>query len=198
MRAFEFILKRMIQESTPTAGDSVNQFFKDIENGSIDPNIVNDALQKIDELVNQEEPLKNQNPSVPTTEALVYSKKNADELRKVLMKQGATSQEIMDIITFAYRQNIVKNCRTLMATKLYKQEAADLLAVLFYELPATFHQRNNLSNALIKTGILNLEKLKKPGKGSLTDLLLDAYKSDKAAINLFSKLKIKERFSYPS
>jgi hypothetical protein len=77
---------------------------------------------------------------------------------------------------------------------MYKSDAVDLLASLFYELPATFHQRNNLSNVLVKTGILDLDKFSKPGQGSLLDLIMPKYRSDKAAINLFLKLKTRKDF----
>lgn len=129
-----------------------------------------------------------------TLEALVYSKDKADQLKKLLMQQGATSQEVMDIITFAYRENIVRNCKELMAAKLYKPEAAELLANIFYELPATFHQRNDLSNVLAKDGVLDLDKFKKPGEGSLLDLILPKYKTNKAVINLFLKLRNRKDF----
>lgn len=129
-----------------------------------------------------------------TLEALVYSKEKADQLKKLLMQQGASSQEVMDIITFAYRENIVRNCKELMAMKLYKPEAAELLANMFYELPATFHQRNELSNVLIKTGVLDLEKFKSPGEGSLLDLILPKYKTNKAVINLFLRLRNRKDF----
>lgn len=135
-----------------------------------------------------------QPPETATLEALTYSKTNADQLKKVLMQQGANSQEVMDIITFAYRENIVRNCKELMSMKMYKAEGADLLASLFYELPATFHQRNELSNILLKGGVLDLTKFDSPGQGSLLDLILPKYKANKAVINLFLKLRNRKDF----
>lgn len=203
MRFFEFKTHNLIFESAETIGNTTDQFFKDIKDGSIDPVIADEAIAKISQLVTPEKPPQDKElettaldkePQIPTTEDLTYSPQNASELRKVLMKQGANSQEVMDVITFAYRKNIVKNCNTLMATKLYKPEAADLLAALFYELPATFPQRNALSGVLNTTGIINLNKLKKAGNGALIDLLMDSYKSNKAAVNLFIKLKNRKDF----
>ena len=135
-----------------------------------------------------------QPPETPTLEALTYSKANAEQLKKLLMKQGASSQEVMDIITFAYRENIVRNCKELMSVKMYKPEGADLLSSLFYELPATFHQRNELSNILLKGGVLDLTKFNEPGMGSLLDLILPKYRANKAVINLFLKLRNRKDF----
>jgi hypothetical protein len=128
------------------------------------------------------------------TEDVSYSKQNADQVRKILLKQGASSQEVMDAITFIYRKNIVKNCKELMALKLFKPEGAELLSSLFYELPATFHQRNDLSNVLLKTGVLDLKKFATPHEGNLADLIMPKYQANKAVVNLFLKLKNRKDF----
>ncbi len=128
------------------------------------------------------------------TEDIAYSKTNAEQVRKLLMKQGASSQEVMDAITFIYRKNIVKNCKDLMAQKMFKPEGAELLASLFYELPATFHQRNDLSNVLLKSGVLDLKKFSTPHEGNLADLIMPKYRTNKAVVNLFLKLKNRKDF----
>jgi hypothetical protein len=149
--------------------------------------------------VQTQRPIPGQAPADTNTtqvanEEIEYSKENEAQLRKLLISQGATLQEVMDGITFIYRKNIVNNCKKLMAAKMYKPEGAELLANLFYELPATFHQRNNLSNVLVKGGVLNLTKFETPGSGSLLDLILPKYRADKATINLFLKLRNRKDF----
>ncbi len=213
MRAYEFTT---ILESEATEQDSPKQLIKDIEAGAIDPAIAKMGMEHLNKIVadnllktkdtDQRQPTDSKTstdtPSdtntvttdQPTTEEITYSKENEAQLRKLLIQQGSSLEQVMNTVTFVYRENIVNNCKKIAASKMYKSDAVDLLASLFYELPATFHQRNNLSNVLVKTGILDLSKFSKPGQGSLVDLIMPKYKSDKAAINLFLKLKSRKDF----
>jgi len=214
MRFFEF--NTILEAVEGSSQDTPGQFVKDVESGAIDPaiakmgmeylkNIVAEKLLKKDDKPKDQPAAQSQTPApekapvLPNnnqlaTEEIEYSKANEAQLRKLLIAQGASLQEVMDGITFIYRKNIVNNCKKLMAAKMYKAEGAELLANMFYELPATFHQRNNLSNVLVKDGVLDLTKFKTPGEGSLLDLILPKYKSDKATINLFLKLRNRKDF----
>jgi len=119
-----------------------------------------------------------------------------DELRKFLLKGGFKSDEVNDIVTFAYRQTIELACKEIASVKLYKAEAADMLAQLFFKIPGTLSQRNHIAKVLTTTGVLDLKKLTKPGIGTLDDLLLPEYRSNPIVVNL--KLKLKSRSDFPT
>jgi hypothetical protein len=119
-----------------------------------------------------------------------------DELRKFLLKGGFKSEEVNDIVTFAYRQTIELACRELASVKLYKTEAADMLAQLFFQIPGTLSQRNHIAKVLTTTGVLDLNKLTQPGIGTLDDLIMTQYRTNPIVINL--KLKLKNRSDFPT
>jgi hypothetical protein len=113
-----------------------------------------------------------------------------DDLAKLLLQGGFKTTEINDIVTFAYKQTIVENCKILAAKKYYTTEAAEILSNMFLSIPGTFRQRTHLSKVLITTGVLDLKKLLIPGsKGTLTDLILPKYRGDAGVIALKNKLK---------
>lgn len=119
-----------------------------------------------------------------------------DELRKYLLKGGFKSEEVNDIITFAYRQTIEIACRQIASVKLYKAAAAEMLTQLFFNIPGTLSQRNHIAKILTTTGVLDLHKLTQPGIGTLDDLILPEYRSNPIVINL--KLKLKSRSDFPT
>ena len=119
-----------------------------------------------------------------------------DDLRKYLLKGGFKSEEVNDIVTFAYRQTIELACKQIASVKLYKAEAAAMLAQLFFNIPGTLSQRNHIAKVLTTTGVLDLKKLTKPGLGTLDDLLLPEYRSNPIVVNL--KLKLKSRSDFPT
>ena len=119
-----------------------------------------------------------------------------DDLRKYLLKGGFKSEEVNDIVTFAYRQTIELACKQIASVKLYKAEAAAMLAQLFFNIPGTLSQRNHIAKILTTTGVLDLKKLTKPGLGTLDDLLLPEYRSNPIVVNL--KLKLKSRSDFPT
>ena len=119
-----------------------------------------------------------------------------DELRKFLLKGGFKSEEVNDIVTFAYRQTIELACKQIASVKLYKADAATMLAQLFFNIPGTLSQRNHIAKILTTTGVLDLKKLTKPGVGTIDDLILPEYRSNPIVINL--KLKLKSRSDFPT
>ena len=112
-----------------------------------------------------------------------------DELRKFLLKGGFKSEEINNIITFAYRQTIQIICEQIAAMKMYKKGAADILLGIFLSVPGTLSQRNHIAQVLTKTGVLDLSKFTKPHKGTFDDLIATKYKSDPIVLNLKHALK---------
>lgn len=119
-----------------------------------------------------------------------------DELRKFLLKGGFKSEEVNDIVTFAYRQTIELACTNLAATKLYKKDAGLMLAQLFFSMPGTLSQRNHIAKILNTTGVLDLNKLVVAGEGTIDDLFLPEYRNNPIVINL--KLKLKARSDFPT
>lgn len=119
-----------------------------------------------------------------------------DELRKFLLKGGVSKDEVDNIVTFTYKQTIELACKEIAAVKLYKADAAAMLAQLFFSVPGTLSQRNHIAKVLTTTGVLDLKKLTKPGIGTLDDLLLPEYRSNPIVINL--KLKLKNRSDFPT
>jgi len=113
-----------------------------------------------------------------------------------LLKGGFKSEEVNDIVTFAYRQTIELTCKQIASVKLYKAEAASMLAQLFFNIPGTLSQRNHIAKVLTTTGVLDLKKLTKPGLGTLDNLLLPEYRSNPIVVNL--KLKLKSRSDFPT
>lgn len=119
-----------------------------------------------------------------------------DELRKFLLKGGVSKDEVDNIVTFTYKQTIELACKEIAAVKLYKADAAAMLAQLFFSVPGTLSQRNHIAKVLTTTGVLDLKKLTKPGIGTLDDLLLPEYRSNPIVVNL--KLKLKNRSDFPT
>jgi hypothetical protein len=87
-------------------------------------------------------------------------------------------------------------CKEIAAVKLYKAEAAAMLAQLFFSVPGTLSQRNHIAKVLTTTGVLDLKKLIKPGVGTLDDLLMPEYRTNPIVVNL--KLKLKNRSDFPT
>jgi hypothetical protein len=119
-----------------------------------------------------------------------------DELRKFLLKGGISKDEVDNIVTFTYKQTIELACKEIAAVKLYKAEAATMLAQLFFSVPGTLSQRNHIAKVLTTTGVLDLKKLTKPGVGTLDDLLMSEYRTNPIVVNL--KLKLKNRSDFPT
>lgn len=119
-----------------------------------------------------------------------------DDLRKYLLKGGFKSEEVNDIVTFAYRQTIELACKQIASVKLYKAEAANMLAQLFFNIPGTLSQRNHIAKVLTTTGVLDLNKITQPGLGTLDDLIMPEYRSNPIVVNL--KLKLKSRSDFPT
>jgi hypothetical protein len=119
-----------------------------------------------------------------------------DELRKFLLKGGISKDEVDNIVTFTYKQTIELACKEIAAVKLYKAEAAAMLAQLFFSVPGTLSQRNHIAKVLTTTGVLDLKKLIKPGVGTLDDLLMPEYRTNPIVVNL--KLKLKNRSDFPT
>ena len=119
-----------------------------------------------------------------------------DELRKYLLKGGISKEDVDNVVTFTYRQTIELACKQIASVKLYKAEAADMLAQLFFNIPGTLSQRNHIAKILTTTGVLDLRKLTEPGIGTLDDLILPEYRSNPIVMNL--KLKLKSRSDFPT
>jgi hypothetical protein len=210
--------------ANPQAGQ-VDQLIKDIKAGEIAPTVVQAVSNYIQKkLAQQSTVAEPQKSSVPQQEPEVTPEIPAeipptdqeekelaeavaiampagvtlkpDDLRKYLLKGGFKSEEVNDIVTFAYRQTIELACKQIASVKLYKAEAAAMLAQLFFNIPGTLSQRNHIAKVLTTTGVLDLKKLTKPGLGTLDDLLLPEYRSNPIVVNL--KLKLKSRSDFPT
>lgn len=112
-----------------------------------------------------------------------------DELRKFLLKGGFKSEEVNNIVTFAYRQTMQITCEKIAAMKLYKKGAADILMSILLYTPGTLSQRNHIAQVLTKTGVLDLSKFSNPHRGTFDDLILAKYKSNPIVLNLKAALK---------
>lgn len=112
-----------------------------------------------------------------------------DDLRKFLLKGGFKSEEVNNIVTFAYRQTIQLTCEQIAAMKMYKKGAADILVSIFLNVPGTLSERNRIALVLTKTGVLNLSAFLKPHKGTFDNLLKPEYKGNAIVLNLKAALK---------
>lgn len=119
-----------------------------------------------------------------------------DDFRKFLLKGGFKSEEVNNIVTFAYRHTIETACASLAAMKQYKKDAGPMIAQMFFEVPGTLSQRNDIAQILLKGGLLNLKKLTQAGKGVLDDLFLPEFQTNTIAMNL--KIKLKNRSDFPT
>jgi hypothetical protein len=119
-----------------------------------------------------------------------------DELRKIFEKGGFKREEVNNIITFTYRHTIETACASLAAMKQYKKDAGPMIAQLFFEVPGTLSQRNDIAQILLKGGLLNLKKLTQAGKGVLDDLFLPEFRTNAIAMDL--KFKLKNRSDFPT
>lgn len=119
-----------------------------------------------------------------------------DELRKFLLKGGFKSEEVNNIVTFAYRQTIQLTCEQIAAMKMYKKGAADILVSIFLSVPGTLSQRNHIAQVLTKDGVLDLKEFMKPHKGTFDDLIKLEYKSNPIVLNL--KVALKNRSDLPT
>jgi hypothetical protein len=216
-------LINIIQENEELAANpQVDQLIKDIKAGEIAPTVVqavSNYIQKklVQPQQSEVEPQPQQKPEVAPKEpaevtpidqgekelAEAVAKAmpvgitiKPDELRKFLLKGGISKDEVDNIVTFTYKQTIELACKEIAAVKLYKAEAATMLAQLFFSVPGTLSQRNHIANVLTTTGVLDLAKLTKPGVGTLDDLLLPKYKTNPIVINL--KTKLKSRSDFPT
>lgn len=120
----------------------------------------------------------------------------ADELRKFLLKGGFKSEEVNNIVTFAYRQTIQLTCEQIAALKMYKKGAADILLSIFLSVPGSLSKRNHIAQVLKKDGVLNLTGFMKPHTGTFDDLIKPEYKSNAIVLNL--KVALKNRSDLPT
>jgi hypothetical protein len=210
--------------ANPQAGQ-VDQLVKDIKAGEIAPSVVQAVSNYIQKKLAQKQQPAVTNPQadkqptatpvstvpaeIPPTdqeekelaEAVAMAMPagvtlKPDELRKYLLKGGFKSEEVNDIVTFAYRQTIELACKQIASVKLYKAAAAEMLTQLFFNIPGTLSQRNHIAKILTTTGVLDLHKLTQPGIGILDELILPEYRSNPIVINL--KLKLKTRSDFPT
>jgi len=209
--------------ANPQAGQ-VDQLIKDIKSGEIAPSVVQAVSNYVKKKIAQKQAVAPEQPQqsaepveptaqpepAPTVEPNSEEEKELaeamampagvtlkpDELRKFLLKGGFKSEEVNDIVTFAYRQTIELACKELAAVKLYKADAADMLAQLFFKIPGTLSQRNHIAKVLTTTGVLDLNKLTRPGLGTLDDLIMPQYRTNPIVVNL--KLKLKTRSDFPT
>ena len=118
------------------------------------------------------------------------------DLGKLLTKHGFATEEVNNIVTYAYRKTIEQVCANLAASKQYKREAGPMIAQMFFDAPGTLSQRNHIAHVLMGTGVLDLKKFVKPGTGVLDDVFLPEYRNNSIVMNL--KLKLKNRSDFPT